>query len=62
MDITRNEEDQKLIVNGNEVGWCYREVDGYYVFTPFKTAGFYDSFALRLIADYLDKINELKEI
>lgn len=35
-----------------------RNDDGYYVFYPKKTGGYYEPHQLRIIADYLDKINK----
>lgn len=50
--------DNKIRYEGKEFGWCYREVDGFYVFIPFAKGGYYPSYLLRAVADYLDELNE----
>jgi predicted secreted acid phosphatase len=44
--------------NGVILGQVYQEVDGYYVFVPNPTNGFWEAYILRAIADMLDKKNE----
>ena len=48
----------KLLYDGVDIGACYREIDGEYVFWPNENQGFMDAFILRGIADTLDALNK----
>ena len=48
---------KKLFYHERELGRCYREIDGYYVFWP-DDAGFFDSWSLKEIAKCLDVLNK----
>ena len=50
-------QDGKLFYNKTDIGKCYREVDGYYVFWP-DGDGFYNAWYLKKIAECLDVLNE----
>lgn len=49
--------DGKLFYNKQDIGRCYRETDGYYVFWP-DNKGFYNAWFLMEIALWLDILNE----
>lgn len=51
-------QDLKLRFQGRELGWCYREDDGFYVFSTFRGGRYFDAYILREMANYLDKLNE----
>lgn len=46
-----------LYFNANKLGYCYREIDGYYVFVP-EEGGTWDRYSLSLILDKLRELNE----
>ena len=50
-------QDRKLFYNKKDIGRCYREVSGYYVFWP-DGDGCFDSWVLKEIARCLDILNE----
>lgn len=49
---------KELYINDKLIGDFVMDVDGYYYFKPITNDGYWNSNALRIIADYLDKINE----
>lgn len=49
-------EGKKLFYGDVELGLTYREVDGFYVFTP-TGSGYYDSWMLKKIAGIIDERN-----
>ena len=50
-------QDGKLFYNGKDIGKCYRDADGYYVFLP-SNMGNYNARYLKKIAECLDVLNE----
>lgn len=46
-----------IYVNGVNLGELYVEIDGYYVYWPSPRNGFWESHAMREIADKLDELN-----
>lgn len=46
-----------LYRSGTDLGSCYQEVDGYYVWVP-EGNGAWDTYSLRLIANFLEEINK----
>lgn len=49
-------DDENLYMNNVKVGEVYKEVDGYYVFTPVR-GGYWKSHNMREVADFLDNLN-----
>jgi hypothetical protein len=49
--------DLLIFENGVTLGQLYQEVDGYYVFVPETSGGYWEAYVLREIANLLDKKN-----
>ncbi len=49
--------DGKFYYEKIALGDVYKEVDGFYVFVPYVSGGFWESWVLREIADKLDSMN-----
>lgn len=43
--------------NGVSLGELYREIDGFFVFSPILRGGFWEAAPMRTIADKLDELN-----
>lgn len=48
----------KLFFNDKYVGDLIMDVDGYYYYQPINNSGYWSSYSLKLIIDYLDKMNK----
>ena len=52
------DESGKLWFYTSFIGHCYRDIDGFYVYEPNEISGQYNEYSLRLIADFLEKLNK----
>lgn len=58
--LKQSDSDSRIAVHWNNnacLGYCYREIDGYYVFVA-HSSGCWTSHSFRAIADALDSLND----